>query len=163
VLFIDIVGYSKLLINEQRASLDNLGTNYSGTIAGKQIEEAIAKARASAKSALALDPNLAEAHLAQGIVLRDLDFNFLAAEAECRRALELEPQNSLVIASLASTMATLGRLDEAAALVQQAITLEPLRSSFHCNLAIYLTSLGRYDDAEASLHRERSRSSRRPA
>ena len=70
MLFIDIVGYSKLLINEQRASLDNLGTNYSGTIAGKQIEEAIAKARASAKSALALDPNLAEAHLAQGVVLR---------------------------------------------------------------------------------------------
>ena len=39
----------------------NLGTVYSG-IATEEIQEAIAKARASAKSALALDPNLVEAH-----------------------------------------------------------------------------------------------------
>ena len=44
-------------------------------------------------SALELDPNLAEAHSAQGVVLRDIDFNFAAAEAEFRRAFELAPQN----------------------------------------------------------------------
>ena len=47
----------------------NLATNY-GVIATKEREEAIAKARASAKSALELDPNLAEAHSAQGAILR---------------------------------------------------------------------------------------------
>ena len=104
------LAYAKL----SRAA-ESLGVNYPG-IATKEQQQAIAKARASAQSALALDPNLAEAHLAQGVVLRDLDFNFAAAEAESRRALELEPQNSIVIASLASLMSTLGRLDEAIAL-----------------------------------------------
>src|SRR5438105_3987250 len=44
----------------------NLATNYAGSIATKEQQEAIAKARASAKSALDLDLNLAEAHSAQG-------------------------------------------------------------------------------------------------
>src|SRR6266487_4114728 len=71
----------------------NLAANY-GSIASKEGQEAITKARASAQSALELDPNLADAHLAQGWVLRSLDFNFAAAEAEYRRAVELAPQNA---------------------------------------------------------------------
>ena len=82
------LAYAKLSL-----AAGNLATNY-GSIATKERQEAIAKARASAKSALALDPNLAEAHLAQGVVLRDIDFNFAEAEAEYRRALELAPQNA---------------------------------------------------------------------
>ena len=141
------LAYAKL----SRAA-ESLGVNYPG-IATKEQQQAIAKARASAQSAVALDPNLAEAHLAQGVVLRDLDFNFAAAEAESRRALELEPQNSIVIASLASLMSTLGRLDEALALAQQATALDPLRSSFHQSLAHYLIPLGRYDEADAAVRK----------
>ena len=74
-------------------SADSLATNYAAGLAPKEREEAIAKARASARSALELDPNLADAHWAQGVVLRDLDFNFAGAEAELRRAFELAPQN----------------------------------------------------------------------
>ena len=58
-------------------------------LATEEREELIAKARGAAKTALELDPNLAEAHLAQGVVLSDVDFNFAAAEAELRRAFEL--------------------------------------------------------------------------
>src|SRR5207248_3170545 len=53
----------------------NLATTYV-SIATKEGQEAIAKARAAAKSAFALDPTLADAHLAQGVVLSDVDFNF---------------------------------------------------------------------------------------
>src|SRR5438105_12506001 len=59
----------------------NLGTNY-GFMAAEEIKEATEKARASAQSALALDPNLSEAHSAQGLILELLDFNFAGAEAE---------------------------------------------------------------------------------
>jgi TolB-like protein/Flp pilus assembly protein TadD len=128
----------------------NLANNYVG-VATKEGQEAIAKARASAKSALALDPNLADAHLAQGAVLRDIDFNFVAAEGELRRALELAPQNPAVTSSLANLMSRVGRLDEAVALGQRAIALEPLRTTLHSNLALSLTALGRYDEAEAAL------------
>jgi TolB-like protein/Flp pilus assembly protein TadD len=141
------LAYAKL-----EAAAANLATGYGG-LATKEREEATAKARASAKSALELDPNLADAHLAQGAVLRDFDFNFAAAEVELRRALELAPQNASVTANLAFQIAMLGRLDEAVPLLQRAIALEPLRVNSHTNLAITLIPLGRYDEAEAALRK----------
>jgi TolB-like protein/Flp pilus assembly protein TadD len=141
------LAYAKLTL-----SAANLANVYAG-IATKEGQEAIAKARAAAKSALDLDPNLAEAHLAQGVVLMNLDLNLVAAEAELRRALELAPQNPAVINNLAILMGKLGRLDETVALMQQAIVLDPLRSAFQKNLVIYLTVLGRYDEAEAALRK----------
>ena len=141
------LAYAKLSI-----AAVNLATSY-GSVATKEGQEAIAKARASAKRALDLDPNLADAHSAQGAILRTIDFNFADAEAEFRRALELAPQNAAVTANLANLLSTLGRLDEAVALAQRAIALEPLRGGSHANLAIYLTALGRYDEAEAALRK----------
>jgi serine/threonine-protein kinase len=141
------LAYAKLSIAAR-----NLCVTYV-SIATKEGEEAIAKARASAQSALALDPNLAEAHSAQTAVLSDFDFNFAAAEAEARRALELAPQNPAATNSLAVLMSNLGRLDEAVALEQRAVALEPLRIASHLNLAIYLIALGRYDEAEAALRK----------
>ncbi|HEY4272366.1 MAG TPA: tetratricopeptide repeat protein [Candidatus Udaeobacter sp.] len=130
----------------------NLAINYSG-IPVQEKEEAIATARASARSALELDPNLPEAHSAQGAVLEHLDFNLVAAEAEKRRAVELAPLNGSAVYSLALLAADLGRLDEAVALAQQAIALDPLHANFHFSLAVYLTPLGRYDEAEAALRK----------
>jgi tetratricopeptide (TPR) repeat protein len=127
----------------------SLATNF----AAKEKSELIAKARASAEKALELHPNLADAHLAQGLILRDVDFNFAAAEGELRRAIELAPQNATATANFASLLAFLGRLDEAVALAQRAIALEPLRTGSHSNLAGYLTALGRYDEAEAAVRK----------
>src|SRR5437762_1387166 len=132
-------------------SADSLATNYAAGLAPKEREEPIAKARASARSALEFDPNLADAHWAQGVVLRDLDFNFAGAEAELRRAFELAPQNAAVTSTFAGLIADLGRLDEAVALEQRAIALDPLRGVSHSNVAFTLTAVGRYDEAEAAL------------
>jgi serine/threonine-protein kinase len=139
----------------------NLPANY-GSVTTKEGQEAIAKARASAKSALELDPNLADAHSAQGGILRVVDFNFGAAEAELRRAIELAPQNPAVTANLASVVGVLCRLDEAVALLQRAIALEPLRSQSHFHLANILIALGRYDEATRRCARPSS-CSRSPA
>jgi serine/threonine-protein kinase len=129
---------------------NNLATSLSSA---KEAQEATAKARASAERALELDPNLAEAHAAQGAVLQRVDYNFTAAEAELCRARELAPQNAAVTGNLATLMATLGRLDEAVALLQQAIALDPLRIVSFGNLAVNLTTLGRYDEAEAAVRK----------
>jgi len=120
-----------------------------GYIKTKEKEEAMAKARASAKRALELDPSLSEAHLAQALVLELLDFNFAGAEAEFRRALELSPQNVSATNNLAKLMADLGRMDEAVALAQRAIALDPLRTQSYVPLAVCLIALGRYDEAES--------------
>jgi serine/threonine-protein kinase len=126
---------------------------YFAGLATKEREELIAKARTSAKRALELDSNIADAHSAQGAVLGLVDFNFAEAEAEYTRALELAPQNPDVTSNLADLMSTLGRLDEAVALGQRAIALDPLRGISHVNLAFYLTALGRYGEAEAVLRK----------
>ena len=129
-----------------------LSTNYA-IVAPREVEELIATARASAKRSLELDPNLAAAHVAQGESLRGIDLNFVEAEAEYRRALELAPQDPRATAALGNQMARLGRLDEAVALAQQAIALEPLRANLRQNLSAYLTPLGRYDEAEAAVRK----------
>jgi TolB-like protein/Flp pilus assembly protein TadD len=126
-----------------------LATRYAG-VAPRELEELIATARASAKRALELDPNLADAHSAQGGILRDIDFNFVEAEAEYRCALELAPQDQNVMGALGNQMALLGRLEEAVTLAQAAIALNPLGSGSHHDLSIYLPALGRYDEAEAA-------------
>jgi Flp pilus assembly protein TadD len=129
-----------------------LVVNY-GSLAPKDKREAIAKARIAAESALRLDPNLAEAHVAKGGVLQNFDFDFAGAEAEFRRALELAPQDPRATRNLASLLASLGRLDEAVALHQRTLGLDPLRSRSQFNLAVYLMALGRYDEAEAAMRK----------
>ncbi len=128
----------------------NLATIYGSTM-NKEGQGTMAEARASAKRALELNPNLPEAHSAQGLILRVVDFDFAAAEAESRRAVELAPQNAAMTSSLAALLSSLGRLDEAVALLQRAIALEPLRVASYSNLSTYLASLGRYDEAEAAV------------
>jgi tetratricopeptide (TPR) repeat protein len=141
------LAYAKLSI-----AAVNLVVGYAQA-APKEREELIAKGRALAKLALELDPNLAEAHAAQGGLLRLLDFNFPAAEVEYRRAVELAPENAGTNNNLATLLATLGRLDEAVALRRRAITLEPLHGAFYFDLAADLTALGRDDEAEAALRK----------
>src|SRR5438067_1933240 len=141
------LAYAKLSMNAL-----NLATNYAG-LATKEREESLAKAHALAKRALELDPNLADAHLAQGRILEYFDFNFAAVEAELRRAFELAPHDATVTSSLASLLFILGRLDEAVAIGQRAIALEPLPAASHFTLGRYLTALSRYGEAEAAVRK----------
>ena len=141
------LAYAKVSIAAQ-----NLATRYGG-VAPREVEYLIATARASANRSLELDPNLADAHSAQGAILMEVDFNFSGAEAEFRRALELAPQQASVTANYANLLGKLGRLDEAVALGQRAIALEPLRGGLHQNLVPDLTALGRYDEAEAAVRK----------
>src|SRR5436190_6608954 len=113
------LAYAKLSL-----ATGGLATHYPGNVAPREMEELIATARASAKRSLELDPNLADAHSAQGVTLRDIDLNLVEAEAEFRRALELAPRDPSATRALATQMALLGRLDEAVALAQAAIALD---------------------------------------
>ncbi|HEU0275185.1 MAG TPA: tetratricopeptide repeat protein [Candidatus Udaeobacter sp.] len=140
------------LAHAQLSRAANQLPNY-GVVSVQEREEAVETARASARKALDLDPNLAEAHTAQGAVLRDLDVNLVAAEAEYHRAFELAPRNASAVNGLALLLSSLGRLDEAIALTQRAIAIDPLRVSLHTNLALYLIAPGRYDEAEAALRK----------
>jgi serine/threonine-protein kinase len=130
--------------------LSTAALNLANQLVPADREGLLAKARSSADKAVELDPNLGPAHAAKASILLNIDFDFTAAEAEYRRALDLAPQNPAVLSSFGNLLARLGRLDEAVALLQRALALDPLRGNSHSSVALYLVALGRYDEAEAA-------------
>ena len=124
-----------------------------GDTTGKDVAEANRKARAAAERAVAEDPNSAEAHAALGQILVSVDRNAKGAEAEYRRALELDPASAEPKIGLASVIGNFGQIEEAVELLQQAVQLEPLTTNAHFDLARLLTSLGRYDEAVRSVNK----------
>jgi serine/threonine-protein kinase len=114
-------------------------------------EEAFALARDSASTALALDSALAEAHCVLGFLKYVRDFDWSGAEAEFRRALELNPGNADAYDLYGRLHSALGRHSEAIAMVARAQELDPL--SHRSDLASELLRAGRYDEALAAAQR----------
>ena len=67
-----------------------------------------------ARKALALDPDLVEAHVALANVLQE-QWHWTEAEAEYKRALELNPNNAGAHSWFALWLSCQGRTDEAVA------------------------------------------------
>lgn len=88
--------------------------------------EVMPRAKEAAERALELDPNLASAHVRLGYVLLFFDWNWPAAEAEYRRALNINPSLPEAQLGYANYLGTLGRFDEALSRVQQAYLYDPL-------------------------------------
>ena len=91
----------------------------------------LAKAKALALRTLETAPNLAEAHSALAWALKYYDYDFVAAEREFRRAIELDPNYSVPRYRLAMTLAHLGRFEEAIAEGARAVRLDPLAYTVH--------------------------------
>jgi TolB-like protein/Tfp pilus assembly protein PilF len=88
--------------------------------------EVMPLARESALRALALDPDLAAAHVTLANVRLLYDWDWSAAEREYLKALEINPNLPAANLGYATYLATLGRFDEAIARVKQAYRFDPL-------------------------------------
>jgi TolB-like protein/DNA-binding winged helix-turn-helix (wHTH) protein/Tfp pilus assembly protein PilF len=88
-------------------------------------QEAYPKARAAAKKALAMDDSLPDSHLAYGLVLHNYDWDWAGAEAEYRRALELDPSSAAGHELYAEFLAHAGRYQEALKEVRREQELDP--------------------------------------
>jgi adenylate cyclase len=87
------------------------------------------KAEEAAHKALALDPNLPEAHASLGLVyIGFAPSNFALGEKELRRAMELSPSLALAHYSSGLSFIRQGRLDEATVELRKARELDPLSS-----------------------------------
>ena len=122
-------------------------------LAGAEADEAYAKARNAAQTALSLAPDLAAAHEALGWVLLTPDLDFAAAEAEFRKAEKLAPADAGPKFALSFLFAAQGRLAEAENIMRQTLALDPLGVIRYLNLARILIAGGRYDEAEAALRK----------
>lgn len=103
------------------------------------------RARQAADAALALDPDLAEAHSARATVLFLHDRDFAAAEEAFRRALELDPGYVPAHRLYAFMLSALGRHGEAVAEAERALELDPYSLQAHRDLGEILLLARRYD------------------
>ncbi len=106
----------------------------------------LAKADAAARRALALDPELAEAHTALANVLRDR-LDFLPAEREYRQALVSGPGSAETRNQYAQLLGALGRFDEAIEQETHAGELDPFAPAPRYLLGVSLSSAHRQSDA----------------
>ncbi len=92
------------------------------------------KAREMVARALALDPDLAEAHATNGLVHED-DFDLPKAEEEYRRAIELKPSYASAHQWYHWILLAQERWDEARQQIERAVELDPFSQVINANLA----------------------------
>jgi adenylate cyclase len=108
------------------------------------------QAREAAEKALALDPQLVDAHLAMGWIQSTYDWDWEAADASYRRALDLEPGNAQALRHASRQALAVGRWNEAIDLANKALERDPLRPNSYSNLRLALLAVNRDTEAEAA-------------
>jgi tetratricopeptide (TPR) repeat protein len=117
------------------------------------VAEGFPQAREAAEKALALDPQLAYAHVVMGWSYRSYDWDWAAADASFRKALELEPGNALAIGNLGVGAAMAGRWSEAIDLSNKSIERDPLFPNAYATLGFHLLAVNRDEEAEAAFRK----------
>ena len=106
---------------DQSPRWGNSGRNW-----GWSWAHARAAAQAAAGRAIKLGPDLGESHEAMGVVLASVDWDWMAADAEFKKARELEPSKAEITLSSANLAMFLGRVSEGLQLAKRATAQDPL-------------------------------------
>ncbi len=119
-----------------------------GGLAGEPLDEVLSKGRAAARRALELDSTLAEVHTTLAFAFATFDFDWVAAEAGFRRALELNPNyaNAHLLYS-AMVLSSTGRLDKGLDHLRRALELDPLSAVMTSALGTCYLMMRRFDQA----------------
>jgi serine/threonine-protein kinase len=108
-------------------------------------KESLAKAKQAAKRALELDETLAEAHRSLSTINLNYDWDWPAAERECRRALELNPGDALNHQQYGWYLGLMGRFDESLTELKRAEMLDPLSAVINGAIGSNYYWSGKYD------------------
>lgn len=112
--------------------------------------EAVPRAKAAALAALKLDDTLAEAHAQLGVARGIGDFDWVGAEQEFRRALEINPASPIVHYYYGvHCLRPMGRLDEALFEARRVVELDPLSARYNTALGYVYAARGQHDLAIA--------------
>jgi TolB-like protein len=121
-----------------------------GDLSSEKRKDAWAAAGRDAEKAVAIDPDLAEAHAALGWVRFFIEWKFAEGLAELRGAQQLSPWNPTANELMARVVVYLRQFEEAEKLARQAIEFDPLAYQPRTSLARVLFTEGKLDEAEAS-------------
>lgn len=140
-------GYAQAYANLSQAQF------YLGLFGMGPASELFPKAKASALRALELDETVAAAHNALAAVHILYEWDWAGAEAECLRALQLSPNDSVTHAHLADYMSIQERHDEAIAEFKLALELDPISCVYIGFFGLILYRARRFDEAIAQCHK----------
>ncbi|MEP6716338.1 MAG: protein kinase [Terriglobia bacterium] len=116
-------------------------------------DDAYGMARTAVNRALALDPDLGDAHAALAWILQFHDSDWAGAEQSYRRALALSPGDGTVMSHAATLFRIVGRLDDAVAVGRRATQVDPLSPGNYHNWGVSLYYAGQYEDAKAAFQK----------
>jgi tetratricopeptide (TPR) repeat protein len=132
------------------ADLGYLYTEIGIGVAGSlPPEEAFRKAKAAVAKALELDPELPDAHAVQAHLMMSCDYDWVGAEAEYKRAIELNPNSGVAYDSYGLMLSSLERYDEAIAAQERAHELDPV--THRMDIATTYLRAGRFDEATRAI------------
>jgi len=115
--------------------------------------EAMMKAKDAAQRGLKIDESLAEAHSSLGIVHLRYDWDWAAAERECKRAVEINAGSARAQEFYGWYLAAMGRFEEAIEKEKRALELDPITPGVSTLLGHVLYLARRYDQAAEQLHK----------
>jgi TolB-like protein/Tfp pilus assembly protein PilF len=127
--------------------------SWIGDLSSERQKEAWSKAASDGERAVAIEPQLAEAHAALGWVRIFIEWKFAQGLTELRRAQQLAPWNPTANDLLARVMVYLGQFDGAEKLARQAIERDPLAYQARASLARLLFFQGKLNEADAAARR----------
>jgi transcriptional activator of cad operon len=110
--------------------------------------EACARAHSAANRALELGPTLSQTHRAKGIVLQSCDGDLNGARGEFDRALQLQPDDPLLLMSQARLAAEMGQADRSIEFGRRATAVDPLNPWTFSALGDVYLYLGHPAEAE---------------
>jgi TolB-like protein/Flp pilus assembly protein TadD len=126
---------------------------FRGVLGSKDFREVESLAREPALKAIALDEQLAEAHISLGNIKYHYDWDWAGSEQEFRRAVELDPGGLDTHLYYGYLLMHLGRNDEAIRESQIALRLDPVSSRTQSALGRILYRARRYKEALPHLER----------
>jgi DNA-binding winged helix-turn-helix (wHTH) protein/tetratricopeptide (TPR) repeat protein len=118
-----------------------------------QPREVLPKAKDAALKAVQIDENLAEAHASLALIYVYYEHDWMRAEREFRRALELDPYLVSAHQRYGSYLTFMGRYEESLRHYETALELEPFSLQINMNIATTYYLRGEYDRAVTHLHR----------
>lgn len=110
-------------------------------------KEAFPKAKAAVQKALEIDDRLAEAHASLGFIKFAYDWDWLEAEQEFKRSIELNPNYATVHWWYAFSLIMQGRIEESLAEIKRAHELDPLSLIINTGVGLILYFARQYDQA----------------
>jgi TolB-like protein/DNA-binding winged helix-turn-helix (wHTH) protein/Flp pilus assembly protein TadD len=115
--------------------------------------ETFVRGKIAAQKALQIDETLAEAHASLAYDKHYYDFDWTGAEAEYRRAIELNPNYATAHHWYSLFLSNLGRFEEAKAEIRRAHELDPLSPIISNTIARMYLDSREYDRGIEHLHR----------